>query len=77
MTQKLKMGMVGGGRDAFIGAVHRLAARLDGRIELVAGAFSSDPAKSKASGEDLGLDPSRVYPDYQTMAAAESKLPGK
>jgi predicted dehydrogenase len=74
MTQKLKMGMVGGGRDAFIGAVHRLAARLDGRIELVAGAFSSDPAKSKASGEDLGLDPSRVYPDYQTMAAAESKL---
>jgi predicted dehydrogenase len=75
MTEKLKMGMVGGGRDAFIGAVHRMAARLDGRIELVAGAFSSDPAKSKASGEDLGLDPSRVYPDYQTMAAAESKLP--
>ena len=74
MTQKLKMGMVGGGRDAFIGAVHRMAARLDGRIELVAGAYSSDPAKSKASGEDLGLDPSRVYPDYQTMAAAESKL---
>jgi predicted dehydrogenase len=76
MTQKLKMGMVGGGRDAFIGAVHRMAARLDGRIELVAGAFSSDPAKSRASGEDLGLDPSRVYPDYETMAAAESKLPG-
>jgi predicted dehydrogenase len=75
MTEKLKMGMVGGGRDAFIGAVHRIAARLDGRIELVAGAFSSDPAKSKASGEDLGLDASRVYPDYQTMAAAESKLP--
>jgi predicted dehydrogenase len=75
MTEKLKMGMVGGGRDAFIGAVHRMAARLDGRIELVAGAFSSDPAKSKASGEDLGLDPSRVYPDYQTMAAAERKLP--
>jgi predicted dehydrogenase len=75
MTQKLKMGMVGGGRDAFIGAVHRMAARLDGRIELVAGAFSSDPAKSKASGEDLGLDPSRVYPDYETMVAVESKLP--
>jgi predicted dehydrogenase len=75
MTQKLKMGMVGGGRDAFIGAVHRMAARLDGRIELVAGAFSSDPAKSRASGEELGLDPSRVYPDYETMAAAESKLP--
>ena len=75
MTQKLKMGMVGGGRDAFIGGVHRMAARLDGRIELVAGAFSSDAAKSRASGEDLGLDPSRVYPDYETMAAAESKLP--
>lgn len=75
MTQKLKMGMVGGGRDAFIGAVHRMAARLDGRIELVAGAFSSDAAKSRASGEDLGLDPSRVYPDYETMAAAEAKLP--
>jgi predicted dehydrogenase len=75
MTQKLKMGMVGGGRDAFIGAVHRMAARLDGRIELVAGAFSSDPAKSRASGEDLGLHPSRVYSDYDTMAAAESKLP--
>ena len=67
--------MVGGGRDAFIGAVHRMAARLDGRIDLVAGAFSSDAAKSRASGEDLGLDPSRVYPDYETMAAAESKLP--
>ena len=67
--------MVGGGRDAFIGAVHRMAARLDGRIELVAGAFSSDAAKSRASGEDLGLDPSRVYPDYETMAAAEAKLP--
>jgi predicted dehydrogenase len=75
MTQKLKMGMVGGGRDAFIGAVHRMAARLDGRIELVAGAFSSDAAKSRASGEDLGLDPSRVYPDYETMAVAEAKLP--
>jgi predicted dehydrogenase len=75
MTQKLKMGMVGGGRDAFIGAVHRMATRLDGRIDLVAGAFSSDAAKSRASGEDLGLDPLRVYPDYETMAAAESKLP--
>ena len=67
--------MVGGGRDAFIGAVHRMATRLDGRIDLVAGAFSSDAAKSRASGEDLGLDPLRVYPDYETMAAAESKLP--
>jgi predicted dehydrogenase len=77
MTQKIKMGMVGGGRDAFIGAVHRMAARLDGRIDLVAGAFSSDPAKSRVSGQDLGLDSSRVYPDYETMAAAESKLPAE
>ena len=58
MTQKLKMGMVGGGRDAFIGGVHRMAARLDGEIELVAGAFSSDPEKAKRSGEDLSLDQS-------------------
>src|ERR1700722_14864495 len=77
MTQKLKMGMVGGGRDAFIGAVHRMAARLDGRIELGAGGFSSDPPNFKASGEDLGLYPARVYPDYETMAAAESKLPAE
>jgi len=75
MKRKLKMGMVGGGRDAFIGAVHRMAAWLDGKIELVSGAFSSTASKSKQSGEDLGLDPSRVYGDYQTMAAAEAKLP--
>jgi predicted dehydrogenase len=75
MAQKLKMGMVGGGRDAFIGAVHRMAARLDDRIELVAGAFSSDAAKSRVSGEDLGLDPARVYPDFETMVASEAKLP--
>jgi hypothetical protein len=61
MTQKLKMGMVDGGRDAFIGGVHRMAARLDGEIELVAGAFSSDPEKAKRSGEDLSLESERVY----------------
>ena len=75
MKRKLKMGMVGGGRDAFIGAVHRMAAWLDGKIELVAGAFSSSAGKSRQSGEELGLDPSRVYSDYQTMVAAEAKLP--
>ena len=75
MARRLKMGMVGGGRDALIGNVHRMAARLDGGIELVAGAFSSDPGKARRSGEDLFLDPRRVYPDYQTMAQAESKLP--
>ena len=59
MNRKLKMGMVGGGRGAFIGGVHRRAANLDGQIELVAGAFSSDPKKSKLSGKDFYIDPSR------------------
>ncbi len=67
--------MVGGGRDAFIGAVHRMAMRLDGKIELVAGAFSSNPEKSRLSGEDLLLDPRRVYPDYRTMIERELQLP--
>ena len=75
LNRKLRMGMIGGGRGAFIGAVHRMAARLDGEIDLVAGCFSSDPAKSKASGEDLFLDPSRVYATYQEMAKAEAALP--
>ena len=75
MNRKLRMGMVGGGRGAFIGAVHRMAAALDGKIELVAGAFSSDPEKSKLSGEDLMLDPSRVYDSYQEMAEKEAALP--
>ena len=69
------MGMVGGGRGAFIGAVHRMAANLDGKIELVAGCFSSDPEKSKLSGEDFFLNPSRVYSSYAEMAKAEAALP--
>ncbi len=68
MNRKLRMGMVGGGRGAFIGAVHRMAANLDGKIELVAGCFSSDPEKSKLSGEDFFLNPSRVYSSYKEMA---------
>jgi predicted dehydrogenase len=75
MKRKLKAGMVGGGRGAFIGGVHRMAMRLDGRIDLVAGAFSSNPEKSKLSGEDLFLDPRRVYADYRVMAAEEARLP--
>ncbi len=75
MNRKLRMGMVGGGRGAFIGAVHRMAANLDGKIELVAGAFSSNPEKSKLSGEDLFLDPKRVYGTYEEMAKAEAALP--
>ncbi len=75
MKRKLRMGMVGGGRDAFIGAVHRMAANLDGLIELVAGCFSSDPLKNQLSGQDLGLSAERLYPDYTTMAEREAALP--
>jgi predicted dehydrogenase len=75
MNRKLRFGMIGGGRGAFIGAVHRIAAQMDGKAELVAGAFSSDPARSKASGADLFLNPARVYGSYEAMAKAESKLP--
>ncbi|MDG1139285.1 MAG: Gfo/Idh/MocA family oxidoreductase [Opitutales bacterium] len=75
MKRKLRMGMVGGGRGAFIGGVHRRAAALDGNIELVAGAFSSDPKKSALSGKDFYLDSSRVYGSYQEMADKEKALP--
>jgi predicted dehydrogenase len=74
---KIRMGMIGGGRGAFIGAVHRMAAALDGQIELVCGAFSADPQKSKASGQDLFLDKSRVYNSYEEMIEGELKLPAE
>ncbi len=67
--------MIGGGRGAFIGAVHRLAAVMDGRAELVAGAFSADPTRSQLSGADLLLDPARVYGSYTAMARAEAARP--
>jgi len=67
--------MVGGGQNAFIGAVHRLAANLDGQIELVAGAFSSDAKNSQTTGEQLYLNPQRVYATYAEMAAGEAALP--
>ena len=67
----LRLGMVGGGSGAFIGAVHRIAARLDGEYTLIAGALSSTPEKSRASGEALGL--SRVYDDYLAMAKGEAR----
>jgi predicted dehydrogenase len=73
--RKLRMGMVGGGPGAFIGAVHRLAAALDGQAELVAGVFSRDWDSTRLTGEQLYLDPARVYRSYQDMAAAEAKLP--
>ncbi len=75
MNRKIRMGMVGGGRGAFIGAVHRMAAALDGQIELVCGAFSSDPERSKASGADLFLPAERCYGTYTEMIEAEKALP--
>ena len=75
MARKLRYGMVGGGQNAFIGAVHRMAANLDGQIELVAGAFSSDAKNSTTTGEQLFLNPKRVYPSYAAMAKAEAALP--
>src|SRR5687768_1776957 len=72
--KRIRLGMVGGGSGAFIGAVHRMAARLDDHFELVAGALSSTPEKAKASGAELGLDPSRSYSDFKEMAIREAKL---
>lgn len=71
-SRRLRLGMVGGGRGAFIGAVHRMAARLDDRWTLVAGALSSDPERARLSGADLLLDPDRAYGDASAMAAAEA-----
>lgn len=75
MKRKLRMGMIGGGKDAFIGAVHRIAALMDGEIELVCGAFSSDPEKSRLSGENLYLPPERIYGSYSEMIQREKTLP--
>jgi predicted dehydrogenase len=73
MSRRIRLGMVGGGEGAFIGAVHRMAARLDDHYELVAGALSSTPEKAMRSGEALGLDPTRTYPDFETMAKKEAR----
>lgn len=75
LNRPLKMGMVGGGPGAFIGEVHRKAARMDGGIVIVAGAFSSDPKKSQQMGKQLCLDSSRVYGSWQEMVEKESQLP--
>lgn len=72
MADRIRLGMVGGGNDAFIGGVHRIAARLDDRYELVAGALSSTPEKAQASGEALGLP--RIYTDFKQMAIREARL---
>lgn len=70
----IRLGMVGGGNDAFIGGVHRIASRIDGRFELVSGALSSTAEKSKASGAALGLDADRCYGDFTEMAKREARL---
>jgi len=75
LNRKLRMGLVGGGQGAFIGRVHCIAAIMDNRAVLVAGALSSDPARAKASGPDYDLAPSRTYGSYQEMVEAEKKLP--
>jgi predicted dehydrogenase len=71
--RKLRMGMVGGGPGAFIGPVHRLAAEMDGKIQMVAGAFSQSPERSREAGAHFGIDPGRAYGSYQEMIASESK----
>ena len=72
MKRRLRLGMVGGGQGAFIGAVHRLAARMDDHYELLAAALSADPANARSSALALGLDPARAYEDYARMAQAEA-----
>lgn len=72
MAGRIRLGMVGGGKDAFIGEVHRIASRIDDHFELVAGALSSTPEKSRTSGEALGL--SRIYDDFKSMAIREARL---
>lgn len=73
--RKIRMGMIGGGPGSFIGAVHRMAANLDGEIELVSGCFSSDPAKSKKTGRELFLPALRVHSSYKDMIRIEKNLP--
>lgn len=74
VERRLRLGMVGGGRDAFIGGVHRIAARMDNEFEFVAGALSSTPDKARQSGHDLGLPEDRIYDDYTAMAKREARL---
>lgn len=72
-ARRIRLGMIGGGEGAFIGAVHRLVARIDDHYEFVAGALSSTPTRARRSARALGLEPARCYPDYATMIAAEAK----
>ncbi|WP_149141856.1 Gfo/Idh/MocA family protein [Gemmobacter caeruleus] len=73
MEPRLRLGMVGGGQGAFIGAVHRIAARMDDHFTLLAGCFSSDPERGRASAADLRIDPARSYASFEAMARAEAR----
>ena len=75
MQRKLRMAMIGGGKDAFIGAVHRLALNMDGLMEMVAGCLSATPATAMESGKSLFLDESRIYTDYKVMLEKEAAMP--
>jgi predicted dehydrogenase len=77
MNRRLRLGMVGGGPGAFIGAIHRIAARMDDRFELVAGALSSDPERSRAAALDLHVGPERAYGNFAEMAVAEARRPDR
>ena len=77
MKNKIKMGMLGGGPGSFIGPVHRMAASLDGLIELVCGCFSSNPEKSLQTGKELCLPENRIYTSYQEMIEKEAQLPAE
>lgn len=73
-VERIRLGMVGGGRDAFIGGVHRIAARMDDRYELLAGALSSDPARAVASALEIGIDEKRAYGDFRQMLSRERRI---
>ncbi len=75
MNRKLRMGMIGGGKDAFIGSIHRIAANMDGLIDIVAGALSVNPEVALASGKMLFMEDDRIYTSYEEMLDKESKLP--
>jgi predicted dehydrogenase len=77
INRKLRMGMIGGGMDAFIGAIHRLALNMDGQIELVAGALSVKPEMALSSGKALYLDNDRIYTDYKEMLDKEAAMPAE
>ena len=74
-NRKLRMAMIGGGRDAFIGAIHRIAINMDGQVDIVAGALSVNPEIAIASGHDIFLNEERIYTDYKAMLEKEAAMP--